>query len=261
MGFYDTAQNFKGGQNQPYNLQDVLLATKGLTSGIDALVNNSYNTRQQENETKANMMVSDLLKNTNADNYENNMAKARELLPYASKDMQAQAQQFSNDINNQRTYNLENKKVAETSRHNTAQEAYEIEKNRIQEALNNGQLSSEEADRANRLAIAQLSHDASIESSKISVGPQYAKVGLERQSLLSKQDKGDEWSPIKESKQPIIGYDNKTRKELKGNSYFYQTTKSGKIRFVDSNGNPIDNNQGGGLTPLSGVGSALSLLQ
>jgi hypothetical protein len=81
MGYYDTAHVQPNAGGQPYNVRDILLATQGITGGVD---------RKAQQQMKANMYVTELLGKATPENYQQQLLSAGTMSPYASPELMKQ---------------------------------------------------------------------------------------------------------------------------------------------------------------------------
>jgi hypothetical protein len=90
MGYYDTQHVTPNAGGQPYNVRDILLATQGVTGGLDKLVADAGADRKAQQQMKANQYVSGLLGKATPENYQQQLLQAGSMAPYASAEMMKQ---------------------------------------------------------------------------------------------------------------------------------------------------------------------------
>jgi hypothetical protein len=90
MGYYDTAHVQPNAGGQPYNVRDILLATQGITGGVDKLVADAGVDRKAQQQMKANMYVTELLGKATPENYQQQLLSAGTMSPYASPELMKQ---------------------------------------------------------------------------------------------------------------------------------------------------------------------------
>jgi hypothetical protein len=90
MGYYDTAHVQPNAGGQPYNVRDILLATQGVTGGVDKLVADAGVDRKAQQQMKANMYVTELLGKATPENYQQQLLSAGTMSPYASPELMKQ---------------------------------------------------------------------------------------------------------------------------------------------------------------------------
>ena len=90
MGYYDTQHVTPNAGGQPYNVRDILLATQGVTGGLDKLVADAGVDRKAQQQMKANEYVSGLLGKATGDTYKQDLLSAGTMAPYASPELMKQ---------------------------------------------------------------------------------------------------------------------------------------------------------------------------
>ena len=90
MGYYDTQHVTPNAGGQPYNVRDILLATQGVTGGLDKLVADAGVDRKAQQQMKANEYVSGLLGKATPENYQQQLLQAGSMSPYASPELMKQ---------------------------------------------------------------------------------------------------------------------------------------------------------------------------
>ena len=98
MGYYDTQKAAPNAGGQPYNVRDMLLATQGITGGVDKLVADAGVDRKAQQQMKANAYVSELLGKTTPENYQQQLLQAGAMSPYASPELMNQVKDTRNQI-------------------------------------------------------------------------------------------------------------------------------------------------------------------
>ena len=90
MGYYDTQHVQPNAGGQPYNVKDILLATQGVTGGLDKLLADASADKKAQQQMKANVYVSELLGKATPDNYKQQLLQAGTMAPYASAELMNQ---------------------------------------------------------------------------------------------------------------------------------------------------------------------------
>jgi hypothetical protein len=225
MGYYDNQQvaSFTG-RNAPYDVKDILLGTNAVTGGVDKLVANAAAERVSSQQDQANQYISSLLSNTNTSNYDVNMAKMRTLLPFASKEMVAQTNAFTNDINNKNNLiiNQQNSKVnqqnADTNEFNSRTNATSVENTRKYQADEIGirrdtlQNQREEFQKQQEQHMFDFTHLSSEQKAQLAMEGQRVGISAQELYLRKKQIDNDLYKPVTikqygivDGKQVILG--------------------------------------------------------